>query len=99
MATDPPWPVVGECHYPAPSLVRQNHTCPQCDGSHDHEWVAWRDAPGIRPDLGEEGERSRVVGKESGPGVPVRCRTCGGRKCDVNDCRARRHHAGPHDPF
>lgn len=29
-------------------------------------------------------------------GVPVRCRICGARKCDLPDCQLRRHHAGPH---
>lgn len=81
MSTVAPWPVVWECYYPAPSLVKQNHTCPQCDGSHDHEWVAWHDAP------------------EVAPGIPVRCRTCGGRKCDMPTCRLRRHHIEDHEEF
>lgn len=79
-----PWPVVRECHYPAPSLVAVGHTCPQCDGSHDHDWVGWPDAP------------RRVTG---GPGLAVRCRVCGGRKCDHAACRLRRHHRGPHDDY
>ena len=87
-----PWPIVGECHWPAPSLVRQGHTCPQCDGSHEHEWVAWHDAP-------SNGAGGSVTGKSSGPGIPVRCRACGGRKCDVDNCRLRRHHREEHEEF
>ena len=29
-----PWPIVGECHYPAPSLVKQGHECPQIGRAH-----------------------------------------------------------------
>lgn len=71
-----PWPVVGECH-----LHRDGSTCPQCDGSHEHEWVAWPQAP------------SWIA---SGGGVPVRCRVCGARKCDNANCTSRRHHRDPH---
>lgn len=76
----PPWPVVSECH---------GHTdgqdCPQCDGSHEHRWKAWPDAPDVI---------------KAGPGVPVRCITCGGRKCDMPACRLRRHHFGEdHDLY
>lgn len=78
--TSAPWPVVDECH----SSLRPNHACPQCDGSHVHVWVAWRDAP------------AQVTG---GAGVPVRCRTCGGRKCDQPACRLRRHHREEHEEF
>lgn len=78
-----PWPLVYECH----SRYKEGHTCPQSDGSHEHEWVAWPDfIPSV---LG-------IVG----PGIPVRCKTCGGRKCDMSHCRLRRHHVGDdHEPF
>jgi hypothetical protein len=79
---DAPWPVVWECHWPAPSLVKQGHSCAQCDGSHAHVWVAWPDSPDA-----------------VGTGIPVRCRTCGGRKCDVSTCLLRRHHGGDHEHF
>lgn len=79
---EPPWPVVGECH----SDHRPDHSCRQCDGSHDHEWIAWRDPVG--PVLGL-----------TGPGLPVRCKTCGARKCDRSDCLLRRHHRGPHELY
>ena len=81
-----PWPVVGECHG-----HRDGSTCLQCDGSHDHEWAAWRGAPRVEGLLG-----TSVVGGHSGPGIPVRCRICGGRKCDVPVCVSRRHHLDPH---
>lgn len=74
------WPDVWECYWPAPSLVKQGHTCRQCDGSHDHEWVAGTPDP-------------------HGGGVPVRCKTCGGRKCDMPSCRLRRHHSEDHEEF
>lgn len=90
-----PWPIVRECHYPAPSLVKQGHECPQCDGSHDHEWVAWHEAPHPAPDL----TGSSLVGKSSGPGIAVRCRVCGGRKCDLPSCLLRRHHGGNHEHY
>lgn len=32
-------------------------------------------------------------------GVPVRCRICGGRKCDMPACRLRRHHPEDHEEF
>lgn len=32
-------------------------------------------------------------------GVPVRCRICGGRKCDRPACSLRRHHAEEHEEF
>lgn len=28
--------------------------------------------------------------------IPVRCRLCGARKCDMPACTERRHHRGPH---
>ena len=89
---DAPWPIVGECYWPAQGLVDQNHTCGQCDGSHAHVWVAWHDAPGNRAG-------GSVVGGSSGPGLPVRCRVCGGRKCDTAACRLRRHHHDDHEEF
>ena len=64
-----PWPIVNECH----SWHRDGHSCPQCDGSHVHRWVAWDGLPGA-----------------------VRCRRCGGRKCDMDECRLIRHHLTPH---
>lgn len=33
------------------------------------------------------------------PGIPVRCKVCGGRKCDVDSCLLRRHHRGEHEYF
>lgn len=93
--TPPPWPIVSECHYPAPSLVKQGHSCPQCDASHDHEWAAWHDAPQADP----YGHGTTVTGGSSGPGIPVRCVTCGGRKCDLGSCLLRRHHRGDHEHF
>lgn len=83
-----PWPIVAECHG-----HRGGVTCPQCDGTHEHHWKAWKDAP-------TSGSGSAVVGGVSGPGVPVRCTSCGGRKCDIPNCRLRRHHLGEdHEPF
>ena len=73
-----PWPEVDECHWPAPTLVAAGHTCLQCDGSHEHQWVAGPPTPA---------------------GIPVRCRVCGGRKCDMAACRLRRHHQEDHDEF
>ena len=87
-AVTAPWPTVGECYWPASSLVRAGHQCQQCDGSHDHQWVTWHDAP-------QTGVGSVVCG-HGGPGLPTRCTTCGGRKCDMTACWERRHHAGPH---
>jgi hypothetical protein len=84
----PPWPVVPECY----KHTNPDETCPQCDGSHEHVWKAWLDAP-------KTGSGSAVVGGTSGPGVPVRCTVCGGRKCDLSNCSGRRHHAPPHTPF
>lgn len=52
------------------------HRCEQCHPTHRHKWKAWSKAP-------------RWV--KSGPGVPVRCRVCGGRKCDYSDCSLMRH--------
>jgi hypothetical protein len=75
--TTVPWPLVGECH----SKHLEGHLCSQCDGSHEHQWVAWPDAPNARY------------------GLPVRCRICGGRKCDVAACRLRRHHLEDHEEF
>jgi hypothetical protein len=39
----PPWPIVSECFNTASH--QDGSTCPQCDGSHDHVWVAWKAAP------------------------------------------------------
>ena len=94
MTARPPWPIVAECHGRAPSRVAQGHSCAQCDGSHDHQWVAWHEAPRTGSDSG-----STVVGKSSGPGIPVRCKVCGARKCDQPDCRLRRHHAEDHEAY
>lgn len=77
-----PWPEVPECHGRAPSLVAAGHTCPQCDGSHAHVWATWQ-APAGHP-------------LSYGPGLPSRCKVCGGRKCDWDECWERRHHGGPH---
>jgi hypothetical protein len=52
------------------------HACEQCEPTHAHRWKAWPKAP---------------EWWKSGPGVPVRCRSCGARKCDSEDCRERRH--------
>lgn len=82
-----PWPVVNECHWPALTLVKQQHTCSQCDGSHDHQWVGWHDVD------------SKVTRFADGAAVPVRCRICGGRKCDMPTCFLRRHHRGDHEEF
>lgn len=76
-----PWPVVSECYGEVSHRKDEQKSCPQCDGSHEHEWIAWHD----RPD------------SFFGPyGVPVRCRVCGGRKCDHANCLNRRHHRDPH---
>lgn len=74
-----PWPIVPECH-------TGRTPCPQCDGSHDHVWVAWHN-----PD-------PTVLGY-AGLAIPVRCTTCGARKCDTPACRLRRHHGEPHDLY
>jgi hypothetical protein len=66
------------------SDLEPDHSCPQSDGSHVHAWVAWPDAP------------AQVT---AGPGTPVRCKTCGGRKCDIPTCLLRRHHGGDHEHF
>lgn len=77
-----PWPLVGECHgHRGAAADWRAQTCPQCDGSHRHTWVAWKDYP---------------LGRASGM-VPVRCRECGARKCDDPRCVLRRHHRQPHD--
>lgn len=52
------------------------HVCEQCQPTHAHEWRAWSKAP------------RWVAG---GPGVPIRCRRCGARKCDAPLCHRRRH--------
>lgn len=85
-----PWPIVDECHGHKHGLG-----CAQCDGTHVHVWKAWKDAP--HP---EGAPGVSVVGGTSGSGVPVRCVTCGGRKCDTPACRLRRHHFGEdHDLY
>lgn len=79
-----PWPIVWECH--SNTKFHPGHICQQSDGSHDHEWIAWADI-----------DQSETY--VSGPGVPVRCKTCGGRKCDMSTCLLRRHHGGDHERF
>lgn len=74
-----PWPIVSECYGKA--THKDGGACAQCNGSHEHVWVAWKDAPDARY------------------GVPVRCRICGTRKCDLPECSARRHHIGPHEDW
>lgn len=90
----PPWPVVDECY--GHELERRrgaaNPTCLQCDGSHEHRWTAWHQAPQVAPGVS-------CVAKGSGSGIPVRCTLCGARKCDDPSCRERRHHTGPHLGF
>jgi hypothetical protein len=71
-----PWPIVGECH----RRFEPGHSCPQHD-PHQHDWVAWLDAP---------------AWVTSGPGTPVRCRLCGGRKCDMDPCTRLRHDGHGH---
>lgn len=77
-----PWPIVGECYGHRPKAGKGIEpmlaaaSCRQCNGDHEHEWLAWASAPGW------------VAG---GPGIPVRCRVCGGRKCDAEGCDRRRH--------
>lgn len=79
-----PWPLVWECH--SDTVLHPDHRCPQSNGSHDHQWVAWHHPiPSI---LGL-----------TGPGIPVRCKVCGGRKCDLSTCMLRRHHGGDHEHF
>lgn len=75
-------PDVGECYGHQRERQHGNTlaSCPQCDGSHDHAWVVC-----VLP------ERSYV-----GRAVPIRCRICGGRKCDNEGCTQRRHHSEPH---
>jgi ribosomal protein L32 len=58
------------------SYWRTHHVCQQCHPTHQHRFVAWKSAP------------SWVA---VGPGVPVRCRECGARKCDNADCDLVRH--------
>ena len=84
-----PWPLVNECH----SRHIADHVCPQCDGGHDHRWVAWHDAPEVAPGITNAGPLYAA------PGIPVRCTVCGGRKCDLPECRHPRHHYGPHEEF
>jgi hypothetical protein len=84
-----PWPVVNECH----SQHVPGHTCPQCDGSHEHRWIAWHAAPEVVSGITEAGPLYAA------PGVPVRCANCGTRNCDLSDCLLRRHHRGPHESF
>lgn len=85
-----PWPLVWECH--SNSVLHPDHTCGQTDGSHDHLWVAWKTVPTVAPGIA-------LVNRQSGPGIPVRCKVCGGRKCDVDTCLLRRHHGGDHEHF
>lgn len=66
---------VGECY-----LHRDDSTCAQCDGSHQHEW---RRCVVLNKQGGFVGEATR-------------CRICGGRKCDNVGCRGRRHHRDAH---
>lgn len=75
-------PDVGECYGHQRERAQGNllASCPQCDGSHDHVWVVC-----VKP------ERSY-----QGGAVPIRCRICGGRKCDNEGCTQRRHHSEPH---
>lgn len=51
------------------------HECPQCAWEHEHVWVAWT--------------KPNAIG--GGPGIPIRCIKCGGRKCDAADCALQRH--------
>lgn len=81
---DAPWPIVWECH--SNTKYHPGHSCPQSDGSHVHDWIAWHN-----PDP--------VILHVSGPGLPVRCKVCGGRKCDMPTCRLRRHHGEDHESF
>lgn len=85
--TTAPWPIAAECRYPAPRLIAEGHQCPQCDGSHVHIWLVWR-----TPD-------PEVLGVSTTGALPVRCKVCGGRKCDVRNCSLRRAHGEPHEPF
>lgn len=87
----PPWPIVGECF----SDHRPGHSCPQCDGSCEHSWRAWHEAPQADP----YSPGTTVTAGSSGPGIPVRCRVCGARKCDASVCMLRRHHRGPHENY
>jgi hypothetical protein len=88
---DAPWPVVDECYGHRTTKQRGDAepTCPQCDGSHRHRWLAWHQAPQVAPG-------TSCVVQMSGPGLPVRCAQCGTRKCDDPVCTERRHHRGPH---
>lgn len=78
-----PWPDVDECRGSSRQQMLQGHSCAQCDGSHEHQWATWRAIPEGHP-------------LSYGPGLPVRCKVCGGRKCDRDHCWERRHHSGPH---
>lgn len=93
-ASAAPWPLVDECygHQRAVRRGETDPTCPQCDGSHRHRWLAWHEAPQVAPGIS-------CVAKMSGSGLPVRCAVCGGRKCDDPVCAERRHHDGPHLGF
>lgn len=75
-----PWPIVPECH----SWHRPGHSCPQCDGSHEHRWAAWTIPTA---------DNYRLAFTR---GQAVRCRRCGARKCDVDGCVLMRHHRTPH---
>jgi len=87
--TGAPWPIVGECF----SSRLPDHECPQCDETHDHQWKAWHDAPKA------PGGTWSDVGDVTGPGIPVRCKVCGGRKCDRPACMRIRHHDSDHEEF
>jgi len=85
-----PWPVVEECYgHPRGQRRRDGRAgCEQCYGTHEHRWVEWLD-------YREQDGRFTV----SGPGSPVRCETCGARKCDMPVCSLKRHHRSVHaDP-
>ena len=64
-------PDVGECH----RQYVEGHSCPQDDGSHQHEWVRC-------VVTNKRGERT---------GEAYRCRICGGRKCDMDCNERRHH--------
>ncbi len=86
-----PWPIVNECRGHLVSLnatfeeiFSGRYKCPQCAGKHEHDWRSWPKAP---------------VWVTAGSGVPVRCRICGARKCDLDGCQERRHNGHRHAEF